>query len=284
MLCWDCVNSKGGLLDLLDSLTSRVIGAETSTKKPLKGVIGYGVTTRWDTPREEAANLPRMLEEAAARQTRFGAMPGVRTSGTRDPGLRHDSRAKTRLASLQGVFIDLVLDTAKATRQYPPLRASWGSWARWVQVEITTVRCMTTAPEHLAALRRASTSALEAVDCPSPPAYLGPCTTQGCTGEFWAADGDRWVACPRCTARVAVEERKAQLRDQAESMWLTAREIENLSPLLVGERIPDSTIDAWRRRGQIASTGDPARFLLGDVLAKLQAREERRAQKSKKTA
>jgi hypothetical protein len=75
---------------------------------------------------------------------------------------------------------------------------------------------------------------------------------------------------------VQVADRRAVLLERAETMWMTAVEIERVTAEL-GERVPDSTVDAWRRRGQIQSAGtEPRRYLLGEVLGKVEARKTRR--------
>lgn len=281
-LCWDCIDSRDGFRDLLSRLTSHAIGAEPS-RTQLRVVIrpgdaGRGKSTAWDTPHREAANLPRMLREATARQTRFAAEPGVRTSGTTTPGLPVDHMAGTHLDRLHTVIARLAVDTARVTTTRPR-QATWGAIARWLDTEIPVIRMQDWAPTHLADLRRVMDSATRHVDRPPTRLYLGPCdqhTPDPCPGEYRATDGDQDAACTACGREVDVKARKRQLLDDAQDRWLTAVEIERLTASL-GQRVADSTVDAWGVRGQCRrqrlTVDGPWHYPLADVLARVEAAE-----------
>ena len=283
-LCWDCVDARDGLRDLLSRLTAHVIGAEPS-RSALKVVIrpghaGHGRSTAWDTPSREAANLPRMLREGMARQTRFAAEPGTRTSGTTTPGLAVDHHAGTHLARLQTVVARLAVDTARVTTT-TPRQATWGAVARWLDGEVAVIRMQEWAPTRLADLRRVMASAERHIDRPPVRLYLGPCDQPGpddghCPGEYRATDGDQDAVCTACGREVDVKARKRQLLDDAQDRWLTAVEIERLTASL-GQRVADSTVDAWGVRGQCRrqrlTVDGPWHYPLADVLARVEAAE-----------
>ena len=251
---------------------------------------GYGLSYPGDTPRGEAANLPRMLREATARQTRFAAEQGVRTKGGDAPTLAVDHKAGDHLVRLQRVVARMVLDTMRATDSAPQA-ATWGAVARWLDTQMPVVRVQVWAPTTLADLRRVVASAERYVDRPPTRLYLGPCDkltgdeTRGytpCEGEYRGVEGESTATCTCCRSEVDVVTRRGQLRDQAQDLWLTAVECERLTAFL-GMRVPDSTVSAWHKRGQItgsrkwSATPDPAagpvRYLLRDVLGIVEARE-----------
>lgn len=285
-LCWDCCDSKDGLRDLLSRLTAHVIGAEPGGRRPLRvvihpGTVGRGKSTAWDTPAGEASNLPRMLREAEARQTRFAAEPGTRTSGTTTPGLPIDHHAGTHLHRLQTVVARLAVDTAKATATAPQ-RATWGAVARWLDTEVAVIRMQEWAPTRLADLRRVMAAAERHVDRPPTRVYLGPCDQPGpvegtCPGEYRGKDAEPSASCTVCGHEVDVAARKRQLLDSTADRWMTAVDIERLTASL-GRRVADSTVDAWGKRGQCARQqfgGGPWHYLLGEVLARVEAAEAR---------
>lgn len=278
-LCWDCIREQHGLRDLLSRLTSAVIGAETGGKKPLRvvirpGEVGRGRSTVWDTPSGEASNIPRMLREAGTRQTAFTDGAGTRTRGGDVPSVRVDYRSASRMRVLETALAGLARDMTRVTSTVPS-SWTWGGIARWVDANMASARLLESAPAHLAALRAAVLAAEAHVDRPPTRRYLGPCDTGGCGGEYLAAPDAVEAVCQVCGGRVVVSARRDELLDRAREMWLTAVDIERLTAEL-GERVPDSTVDSWRRRGQIPFlAGDPARYLLGDVLGRLEARKRR---------
>jgi hypothetical protein len=315
-LCHGCVDgsdvdiSRTGMRDLLDRLTAHVIGAQEPGRTPLRMTItkagattrsarraGYGRSTAWDTPRGEAANFPRMLREATARQTSFAAETGQRRPSCDAPSLRVDHRAGDHLAKLQRVVARMVIDTMRASGAPPPFAdgrpPTWGAVARWLDTQMPVVRVQTWAPTTLADLRRVMAAAERHVDRPPARQYLGPCT---CGGEVWARDGETVARCLgrpasggadevlSCRAEVDVATRRGQLRDQAAEMWLTAREVERLTAFL-GMRVPASTVSTLHQRRKIVGSrpwspspdpaAGPVRYLLRDVLAIVEARESR---------
>lgn len=272
-LCWDCVNEKDGLRDLLSRLTAAVIGA--SSRRPGES-WGRGKSTVWDTPSGEAANLPRMLVEARARQVRFAVTPSVRGKGREPVALAIDLRAGDHLTGLYAVLARISSDVHAATGTVPPV-TGWGAAARWVDTHLDKLRCLETAPTHLADLRRRVQSAESHVDRPNPPRFWGGCLTVGCSGELWARTGADTAACTKCGTLTPVQAARDAVRARVEDSWVTTTEASRLTALL-GERVPVTTIDSWRARGRVASTGDdPVRVKFADVLARLEA-------KSRKTA
>lgn len=295
-LCWGCIDERDGLRDLLGQLTAHVIGAETPrTTGRIRTVIpagraGHGRSTAWDTPAREAANLPRMLREATARQTRFAAEPGVRVASSEPVTLPVDHRAGDRLTRLERVVARIVRDTMTATGSMPP-GVTWGVLARWVDGHVATVRMQDWAPGALADLRRAAADALRHVDRPAGRIYLGPCdghdpvTSGPCSGEYVAREGDTTAACTTCRRGVDVEARKRALLEEAAGMWLTAHQVEDLTVALGHARVADSTVDTWGKRQQVQRRRIPApdgpwHFLLGEVLARLEVTQQRRTKRS----
>lgn len=280
-LCWDCIDEQHGLRDLLSRLTCAAIGAERPGSGPLRATVtpgesGYQVSTAWDTPYREASNLPRMLREQKCRQTRFSASAGTRTKGGETPSVAVDYKAQDHLRRLESILARIAKDVMAATGTVPDVW-TWGGIARWVDRHMDRLRMLPSAPVHLADLRRATVGAEAHVDRPPSRRYLGPCVAASCGGEYLADPDATEATCRICKATVNVAAHRSALLDQAAAMWLPAVDIERLTAEL-GERVPDSTVDSWRRRGQIQSTGsDPTRYLLADVLAKIEARKQRRA-------
>lgn len=219
------------------------------------------------------------------------------------------------------VVAAIAVDVAGATRTGPSA-PTWAAVAVWLDNHLDDIRRLDTAPAHLKALRMAVAAAEKHVDRPAETAWLGPCGRsvwqvnpacpctchvslgaacdaatgchpehlRPCQGAYLAVDGNTEATCTGCRHTVHAETRRRELLDRSLDLWLTAREIEQLTATL-GDRVPDSTIASWHRRGQILGSRpwsketdramraqNPTRYLVADVMARFEARQARTAQ------
>lgn len=275
-LCWDCVNDRDhGLAVILSRLGHTLTAAQPAGTGPIKVTIpatgGRGISTPWDTPSREQGNLHRMLREHLAKQTKFAAETGTRIQSNGAPAAPADVRAGDHIRAIERALTALIADVHRATGT-SPARWTWTAVARWLIGEVGLIRRLESGPAHLVALVGVYRGALLCVDRPRERVLMGACS---CGGVFSLLEGDAFVKCGGCGVRESVDDRRVVLREKASEMWMTAREVEHVTSQM-GERVPDSTVASWHRRGQIkALDGPPVRYLLGDVLAKVEAREQR---------
>lgn len=118
--------------------------------------------------------------------------------------------------------------------------------------------------------RQLSEAVSRAEDYLAPPArwYAGVCSAPvvgedgvegDCTRDLYARGTTGKVRCPACHARHDVAERRAVLLDRVDDQLVTLREFVGAAPNLLGADVRLDRVQAWAKRGRVASRGTRAR-------------------------
>ena len=253
-LCPDAEQTLHALLRRLVSTVPTVLRFHDGT--PLTDTAGRQPSSRWDTPAGEQGAMPRLLAEAVGRQARFAPQAEKVDTGKAAARVMLPSKAGDRATRLHAVVVRAANDliAAQMCVMALPLAVETTTAAEWLLDGFARLRLHPAAPDLLAELQRAVDGAEKAIDRPPDRHYLGPCDLNqtACQGEVHVI-GDRPSVCPICGRYVDPTERRNELAVRARELWLTAREIDNLSASLHGPagRIPKSNITSWYARSLI---------------------------------
>lgn len=274
-----CRDSEQLLHALLRRLTStRPAILRDATGHPLEGPHAYRPSTRWDTPLQEHGGLPRLIDEAIARQVRFTGTTKI----SRHPGpeARLPSRAGDHAPRLHAVVINAANTLIKGAIcvQQLPMATETTTAAEWLLDGFSRLRLQPWAGELLTNLERAVEDAERMIDRPPERRYLGICgspASEPCPGQVFAVGNATTGTCNRCRARHDVAARDQQRIEQLHGVRLTAAEIERVTGEL-GRRVLRNTITKWKERGRITCDG-AGRYLVDDVLRLAEQTSRRRA-------
>ena len=242
------------------------------------GHAGRMPSTIWDTPSGEMRNLPRMLDEQAAKLA-------VRVSHARlkalhaEPPLPLDLRAVDDAGRIRETIGRWASATSGRT---VPLDAAWSvtTVADWLIDELPTIRQQDWAGQMLTEIRRLIERVERHIDTLPARRYLGVCGitswrpaegTEGpsgptCTGQVFAIESAPRGRCNTCKAEHDVAQRQADREEQLRGVRLTAVEIERITADF-GRRIPRTSINRWAENNRITGDGAvPPRFRYDEVV------------------
>ena len=287
-----CREGTDDLAMLLRWLTADISRADREPARDGAGQIvpgsaGRMPSTIWDTPSGESRNLPRMLDESAAKLA-------VRTSHAKlravhaEPPLPLDLRAVDdagRIRETVGRWA-----TVTSGRRVP-LDAAWDvpTVAAWLISELPAIRLHDWAATMLAEVRRVVERAERHIDVAPVRRHLGICgvvpepvedepPAPACAGQVFAVDGALRGRCNVCAAEHDVAQRQEAQAERLRDVRLTAAEIERVTASL-DRPVRRNTITQWHKRGHLAVDGG-GRYLVGDVLRLAERAAARRAQKA----
>lgn len=216
------------------------------------------------------------LDTAITRETRFGTGGGSASGETPVLFNTSASEARTILISTLATWTALIAEQRGLPHPAYLLR----DLATFLVEQVTWLRAQAAGAEALDEITAALRNATRVIDRPADRKYAGPCTTDGCAGEFIAYDQARLARCRDCAAHVELATRQEQLLEQANDMLLTAPQLEKALGGL-GTEVRAKRIHEWCARGRLTNRGTPDQplYRVGDVrhLAALAA--ERRGTK-----
>ena len=296
-----------------ETVLVRIPGREELVERTVIVRHGYGrmPSTIWDTPSGEVRNLPRILDESAAKLavrkgTVIGRVPHA------EPPIPLDLRAVDNAGRIR---LTIGTYAARLSGQHVPLDAYWDvpTVAAWLIDSLSTIRQQEWAGDMLRDVRTAVTRATRAVDVAPSRAYLGICgitprrdcqcpdpnpdcehptcpradghplapggpgNPSPCQGQVFALEGALRGRCGACGAWHDVAERRQQREDQLRGVRLTAAEIEKVTGEL-GRTIRRNTITKWHERGRLTMDG-AGRYSVDAVLILAEQQSARRARK-----
>lgn len=229
----------------------------------------------WDALRS------RMVGEAAIDYRRRAV--GHATGGSEQTGLQLHEAASDAADDLRRVLRSIV-QACEANRVESLAPAGWQpspagpggvrhpermvpDMAAWLQWRVHGIGFHPDLADAPLLLQDAIDQVLKIVDSPALRILLGPCPTEGCTGELTTIRGARWAGCRVCDIRreaaPVVDARIDAIRDQ----WFTATEIARLYCLMVPDAPGDPTdpvarharirdrIYQWAHRGDLNEHG-----------------------------
>jgi hypothetical protein len=212
-------------------------------------------------PARTIPGLATDLDTAITRETNFGT--GGSASGEA-PVLFNTSasEARTVLIGTLATWTALIAEQRGLPHPAYLLR----DLAAFLEHQITWLRAQAAGAEALEEITAALRNATRVIDRPADRKYAGPCTTDGCDGEFIAYDQARLARCRDCAAHVELTARQTELLEQANDMLLTAPQLEKALGGL-GTEVRAKRIHEWCARDRLTNRGTPDRpvYRVGDV-------------------
>jgi hypothetical protein len=149
----------------------------------------------------------------------------------------------------------------------------------WLADQLGWLRYRQEAAEAFDELADAAALTVRTVDLPPVRWYAGPCGTDGCTADLYAASGSSTVTCWECGARHDADYRRGWLLRQAEDTLAHAALAAGAITAL-GHPCKDATVRQWAHRGRLAAHPPDQRgrplYRVGDVLDLVRESESRR--------
>lgn len=210
---------------------------------------------------ESIARLWPDLEVTLSRQSRTGS-GGRRTDDSPLPVDAQALKVHSYVANQLQTWVRL-LDMGDLGELSEPQ-----SWALWLSAR--TERCRTHgASEEIAAEFSYCKSLIwRTIDLAPELLYCGSCPT--CGGMLYAKPGARTVVCRLCqragvdVPAVDVEERRGEMRAQAEDSWVTLDELLTAVPRIFDVEVRRNTISVWVHRERLFPRD--GLYRVGDVL------------------
>lgn len=232
----------------------------TGCGRPTRDVLLLCDQCSWEIERDLGQGeqglsaLVTALSETLTRQTKMGS-GGKSGKGQAQP-LPFDVRASECLDQLSLVLHGWTRVIVEDCDQDPPpdtLRAM----GRWLRSRVDLISRHEAAGDIHEEITNAVRSGWRAVDRPPMRLFAGLCLVDDCEGSLRAKPGAVDVMCPACGITHDVEERRAQMREDLDSMLCTASEIGRLGAYFDGldrERTK-RLVMTWARRGRITAHG-----------------------------
>lgn len=217
-------------------------GQRTDTEVPLP--VNLGAAADHDDAVNTLTTWARHVHEESGRP-----LPTVRSAPC-----RHATCARIRSGGVRGPLCP------EALTEHPVAVA-----ALWLAQQIEWLRHRPEADQAFDEIADACSVVVRVVDRPAERWYAGDCA---CGGELWPAAGKTTARCPECGTVHELSQRKAEMLDQLDDMWLTAAQAAHA---LTSMDVPTNanTIRVWAARGRLAphpegEVGHP-RYLVGSV-------------------
>lgn len=236
----------------------------------------YVSRTATGTLRGLFTDLPGLMADldiALAKQARFAARVGARSTGTPLPF----SYAASEAGWVARTTILIWVDWVTAIRGHP-LPQTWAGIAAYLRSAVDWIARHPDGPRCVDDLTAALRNARHAIDRPADRRYAGVCggttinadgaatkCTEALYGLFDADD----VECTRCGARWPIRQRRQQMLTALEDHHLTAVDLARAVDGF-GVTVTAQLVRQWKHRGLLTPTGvDPAGrplYRVGDVL------------------
>lgn len=231
-----------------------------------------------DEMEQLAAELPAMigyLYDALGGQVRFGGGVQVKT-GNDEVGLNLP-KAATETSALLKAYLRkttrLLMDPGAAHPIHLPAD-ELEPMARFLYGHLPAFRRLDDVYDLKEELSRLTGRIVRSINSPLERVYAGKCSvdteTGECPQELYAVRGKTWMQCPRCGFRHEVAARQEIMRQAAEDILMTAKELEAALPNLMGVPLKRATLRSWKNRGRLEAksitySGEDL-FRTGDVL------------------
>lgn len=146
--------------------------------------------------------------------------------------------------------------------------------ARFLYTHLPSLRRLPGVYDLKEELRALTSRVMRLVDKPAGRLYAGRCSVETdkgeCPEELYATRAKPFILCKRCGHRHEVAERQQVMREAAEVMWLTAKEMRAIFPTFFGVPLNPATFRKWRERGKlevmsITHTGEEL-YVCGQIL------------------
>lgn len=225
---------------------------------------------------DDLGDVPALVRELEVTFARLHRLGGSGARGAETPVVFHVAAADAAwtlanvigtwaasLAEDRGLVLDLrrqrVLTPAKYQRDpadpYLPPNDVASLSARWLLVNIGSVRMSEAGAELMDEIIDAVRHARHVVDRPPDLLAAGPCGAEGCESVLYFPAHAEIVTCRECGAEHDVEQRREWMIATASELLVSAPVALGWVRMLMGKTIPDGTWRSWLSRGRVLPHG-----------------------------